>query len=242
MKKAKEDADRYALWLNNRYYWGDVLQEFHQVFIRVENETKGAMKTDTGVWIERFTTDTNLVLEPLAMASPGVSAGMPLPPGATGAGGTLPPGMGLPPGVGSGNGGNYPLGGEIRADIGVLTPDQINNKIRLQQQELARRNAGGTPGVAADAAPAAPATPAAARASKPGTNEVANISILCRAVILPKEDNNAEIALALERALKDDPMFDKDETQLAGSIDPIVEGSSTFTFGVRVKLKKPLKY
>jgi len=39
-------------------------------------------------------------------------------------------------------------------------------------------------------------------------------------------------------ALKDSPLFDKDETQLAG--DNNLDPNGTFTFGVKIKLKRPL--
>jgi hypothetical protein len=51
---------------------------------------------------------------------------------------------------------------------------------------------------------------------------------------------NSDIAYAVESALKADPLFDKDGTQLSGTIDP-VDATGTFTFGVNLKLKHPLK-
>ena len=69
------------------------------------------------------------------------------------------------------------------------------------------------------------------------------ITILCRAVNLTASglpSANSDIAFAVERILKDSPMFDKDETQLSGTIN-VDDATTTFTFGVNVKLKKPLK-
>jgi type IV pilus assembly protein PilM len=85
-----------------------------------------------------------------------------------------------------------------------------------------------------------PATAPAAAAA--GTNEVGKITIVCRGVdvanISGVPSANQDIAYALERALKESPLFDKDETQLAGDNNPDPNG--TFTFGVKLKLKRPL--
>jgi len=51
---------------------------------------------------------------------------------------------------------------------------------------------------------------------------------------------NTDIAYAVESALQQSPFFDKDETHLAGNIDP-GDVTGTFTFGVSVKLKHPIK-
>jgi hypothetical protein len=36
---AQRDAGQIATWMNDRYYWGDVLAELRRVLIRTENET-----------------------------------------------------------------------------------------------------------------------------------------------------------------------------------------------------------
>ena len=96
-------------------------------------------------------------------------------------------------------------------------------------------NPDGTPA----AAPGMAATPGAAAAI---TNDLSRITIVCRGVdvanISGVPSANQDIAYALERALKDSPLFDKDETQLAGDNNPDPNG--TFTFGVKLKLKRPL--
>ncbi len=93
------------------------------------------------------------------------------------------------------------------------------------------------PPVNPDGTPAATAGAAAA-----STNDLSRITIVCRGVdvanISGVPSANQDIAYALERALKDSPLFDKDETQLAGDNNPDPNG--TFTFGVKLKLKRPL--
>src|SRR5205807_5019391 len=54
LKKAQKDADQIIAWMDDRYYWADVLSELRRVLIRVEDQTKGRLHNDTGVWIEKF--------------------------------------------------------------------------------------------------------------------------------------------------------------------------------------------
>ena len=53
-KKSQQEADQFANWMQDRYYWADVLTELHRVLIVVEAETGAKLRTPTGVWIERF--------------------------------------------------------------------------------------------------------------------------------------------------------------------------------------------
>jgi type IV pilus assembly protein PilM len=95
----------------------------------------------------------------------------------------------------------------------------------------------------AEAAPATADGQPAVKKSKAGTNEVDTITILCRGVNLTTTapSANTDIAFAVERMLKEDPMFDKDETKLDPTIN-LDEATGTFTFGVNVRLKQPLKF
>jgi len=97
--------------------------------------------------------------------------------------------------------------------------------------------AAAAPGMAPGMAPGAAPTTAAA-----STNDLSRITIVCRGVDVANVSGvpsaNQDIAYALERALKDSPLFDKDETQLAG--DNNLDPNGTFTFGVKIKLKRPL--
>jgi type IV pilus assembly protein PilM len=83
--------------------------------------------------------------------------------------------------------------------------------------------------------------PGPLRGSTP--NVVDTIQITCRAVSLSSysASANTDIAYATERMLKADPLFDKDGTQLQGSIN-VDDAGGTFTFGVNLKLKQPLKF
>ena len=41
-------------WMNERYYWADVLSELRNIMTKVETGMKTKLRTDTGIWIEQF--------------------------------------------------------------------------------------------------------------------------------------------------------------------------------------------
>jgi hypothetical protein len=103
---------------------------------------------------------------------------------------------------------------------------------------------GGFPGPSAGDAGAA-ATPAGAPAGN--SNQVASVTLLCRGVSLTQvlasgnaASANTEIAFALESALRESPLFEAKETQLTQKVTED-ETTGTFTFGLTLKLKRPLK-
>jgi hypothetical protein len=100
---------------------------------------------------------------------------------------------------------------------------------------------GGFPGGDAGAA----ATPAGAPAAN--SNQVASVTIVCRGVSLTQAlaagnaaSANTEMAFALESALRESPLFEAKETQLTQKVTED-ETTGTFTFGLTLKLKRPLK-
>lgn len=185
-KKSQLEADQFANWMQDRYYWADVLTELHRVMIVVEAETGDKLHTPTGVWIERF-----------------VSA---------------------------------PLTDEAASGITGQPTSPFNNQIHrrpLPPQDPS-----------APAVPQPPPAPTSAAASKGAGKDISSITILCRGVDLSNASGvpsaNQDIAYAVEQALKTSPLFDPAETGLAGdnNSDPT---TGTFTFGVKLKLKRPLK-
>jgi hypothetical protein len=101
---------------------------------------------------------------------------------------------------------------------------------------------GGLP--AGEAAPGAATDPNAA-ATPANSNEVATVTLLCRAVDLTKvsgipADANLRIAYAFENEVKTNPLIDGDKTKLIHGPD-LDENSGTFTFGVNLALKRPIK-
>ena len=89
-------------------------------------------------------------------------------------------------------------------------------------------------------------SPDGTAAQMPGANTSTNtITLVCRAVDLTKFTGDAsannETAFAVESQLKASPMFDPNTTQLSGQIVPD-DSNGTFTFGIAITLKNPLKF
>jgi hypothetical protein len=85
LKKSKQEADQIVGWMQDRFYWADVLSELRSVLIRAEEKTKASYRAETGIWIEQLTTATPVATDPNAVIvnpiSPGGSAGSMAPPG-----------------------------------------------------------------------------------------------------------------------------------------------------------------
>ncbi|MDD5139323.1 MAG: type IV pilus assembly protein PilM [Verrucomicrobiales bacterium] len=74
LQAAQKEADQITTWLEQRYYWGDVLAQLRGVLIRSEDDVKkklSAQKSnvEVGIWIEQMTT-----LPDLQSASGGMMA------------------------------------------------------------------------------------------------------------------------------------------------------------------------
>lgn len=60
-KDAQAQAEQIATWMQDRYYWGDLLADMRQAFIRAENDVQKQLASEkpdvqAGVWIEQMTT------------------------------------------------------------------------------------------------------------------------------------------------------------------------------------------
>ena len=65
LQGTQKEADQITLWMEQRYYWGDVLQEIRAALIRSESDIKNKLSAkrtgiEAGVWIETFTSAPNL--------------------------------------------------------------------------------------------------------------------------------------------------------------------------------------
>jgi hypothetical protein len=67
LKKAKQDADQLVGWMQDRFYWSDVLAELRAILIRAEEKTKASYRAETGIWIEQLTTVSPVATDPNAM-------------------------------------------------------------------------------------------------------------------------------------------------------------------------------
>jgi type IV pilus assembly protein PilM len=96
----------------------------------------------------------------------------------------------------------------------------------------------GDAGASADGGAAAPKPKVAAN-----TNELAVINLTIRAVNLQsvKAQANNDLAYELQRGVQSSPLFDEKESQLSGTLEQVDENAVTFSFPLRIKLKRPIK-
>jgi type IV pilus assembly protein PilM len=206
-QSATNDLARVTTWMENRYYWADVLKEVRRVLIHVEELTKKKLYgNDGGIWVEQF----DATIPPVATdptGAPTSAPGAPLDvPGAV---------PGAPP----------------------PAPEEPNlEEMRLLQQRLG----GMPPGFAEQAAGATPL--AGSGMSMAGVTEISAVTLLFRAVSLTQvaASANTDIAYALLDELKASPLCEPNGTQFSTMIIPD-DATGTFTFGVIMTLKQPLK-
>jgi hypothetical protein len=113
------------------------------------------------------------------------------------------------------------------------------------QEAFRRRYGVGVPNAEPAAAPPpADAGAAPAPGKHGGTNET-SITIVFRAVSLTKVSGQPEadkaIAFSVLQELQQSPLFDKDGTTFSGAGITPDEQTSTVTFGINARLKRPLK-
>jgi FtsZ-binding cell division protein ZapB len=207
LKRTKDNLEQESLWLEERFFWADILLELRGALMRAEDTTRRKFGHDTGVWIETMNS-----LTPQSGSS------------------TYDPNL------------------QGAAASEVVTPTAQSAAFLARYGLMPGRGRmsaeGAVPGASMGEAGAA-ATPAGAPAGN--SNQVASVTIVCRGVSLtqsPLSGNaasaNTEIAFAFESALRESPLFEAKETQLTQKVTED-ETTGTFTFGLTLKLKRPLK-
>lgn len=222
LDKTRKQADQLVTWMNERYYWPEVLSELRQILVRVQSGMSTKLRTDSGVWIEKFLTTTPRGdIEVMGMG--GMAA--PEPAMAPRADGGMPEREAemFRRRYGIRSAGGAPPGPPPAPEPGAAPPPEPGAP---------------TPEGAVAAAPTGPVNYGPAG----NTNEVSAISITFRAVSLTQASPNAnsDIAFAVEDEIKHSRLFDPAATHLSPNLSPD-EPPGTFTFVVEVKLKKPLK-
>jgi type IV pilus assembly protein PilM len=107
-----------------------------------------------------------------------------------------------------------------------------------QLYKMQQGGAGGTEGAEGD-----PTATKKSTASTTSTNAV-SVDVKFRAVNLDKNGLNGQnniLAFAVEEAFKQDPMFDSSSTKLAGKVEDVETGTDTFTFSLKLTLKKQMQ-
>lgn len=192
LKKSTNDLGQVSLWMEDRYYWADVLAELRRVLARVEISTKQKLGTDTGVWIEQFT------------SRPGLGAAV---------------------------------------DMSMFSPEGPHMPIPTDYSRIPRGEFD-RPAPMLEGAPpvdgAMPPEGAPAVAHVGNTNETSTVQIVCRAVDVANNEARQIVPFALEKELRESPLFNPTNTVLSPEVTPDGSGT-TFTFGVTLGLKRPMK-
>jgi type IV pilus assembly protein PilM len=233
LKKSQADAGQITSWMEQRYFWANLLMQTRQLLLKVEDGQKRHLGTDVGVWIERFIT-----AEPRA-AEAGTDPNAP----AATAPGLTPPMMGEMSEAWRRRYGMYGPAGRMR--MPGMMPGMMPAPAPAPEPAGA---AVPPPGAPADGStpPATDPTTGLPVATEPvkNTNEVATITLLCRGVNLTSvsADANKVIAFAVLNELKACPLFDAEGTKFDEQQQYLLdETTGTFTFGLTVKLKQPLR-
>jgi len=70
LKKTQADGNKIVGWMEQRYYWAQVLSEMRNILVKVEGSVQREMGASTGIWIEQFRT-----VEPRADAGADLAGG-----------------------------------------------------------------------------------------------------------------------------------------------------------------------
>jgi len=194
MNKLQQEASQLTTWMEQRFFWGDVLTEMRRLLMQAEVERKQAMGVDNGVWVESFSSTV-----------PGLTAA--------------------------------PTA-EVEEESGSAQR-MYYNRLMMERYGLIPR---GSPLPSEGESTAATTT--SKTAAPASTNEISVITVKCRGLNLKKfsPTANDDLAFAVQDQLQKSSMFDKGGTKLSGSIEQVEETNSvTFSFGVTLKLKRPMK-
>ncbi len=55
--KLKKESEQISAWMQDRFYWADMLVDLRRVLMETETSTKASLGVDAGVWIETFAPD-----------------------------------------------------------------------------------------------------------------------------------------------------------------------------------------
>lgn len=217
LTKTRKDADQIISWIDQRYYWADVMGEVRAILAKVEKGMKDRLRLEgAGVWIETLAMAGARSEDELRAAIPADAAAQ----------------------VAAASPGASAAPAESAEDVQAR---------QRAAEAFARRYGirRGAPAAAptADAPPTgAPEAPVPVAKKKPKTdpNEINQITITFRAVGLASSDANKEIVYSVLNEIKTNPLFDPEYTSDNGNMGA-VEDPGTFTFGLTVALKRPFK-
>ncbi len=195
--KTRKDLDRVVEYLDNRYYWAQVLSELRtNVLMRVEVGMKAKYGTYTGIWIDQMITAAPRLEDQVA------TEGAPAP---------------------------------------TLSVDSMEVERRMRARYGLDNRASAEP-PPPQAAAAAGATGATAR-KKGDTNALDSITVTFRAIGLSaaSPDADKEVVYSVLNEIRNSPLFDPDKEVTHDVNMSNEETPGTFTFGIVIGLKRPLK-
>jgi type IV pilus assembly protein PilM len=224
LSKTKTEVQQVVTWMDDRFYWADVLSELRRLLIRVEQATKAKLRTDAGVWIEQMITAA---------------------PRAEGEGFAGLQGLGGP---------GAPGGGAMDVAAQQARFRERYGMRYGMEGRPGMRGPGPAPAPppmdqAAGAPPADGSVPGAgptSRKSKGDTNEIATLTLTFRAVSLKNASGEADadknIAFSVLQELQNSPFFDPDPQETHTTSEVVNdEQTGTFTFSIAARLRHPLK-
>jgi type IV pilus assembly protein PilM len=215
-------ADQITEWMEDRYYWTEIFQELRRCLIQVETQARAQLQADVGVWVDEFLTmerNTNIFL-------------------------TVAPALGEAPlqpwQTPSALRARYGPGGFSRSPSAYRSPSTYPRPGMSVDEPTAAAYA--QPAQAIDPATGLPIETTAVTGVAMNTNAVNIITVMFRAVdrSTVTAAANSTLAYAVQAELHNSPLFEQKETQLMGQIST-VENNGTFTFGMNLKPKRPLK-
>jgi len=204
LKNKQKETDQVVAWMDERYYWADVMTELRNMLIKVEAGMKNRYRADTGIWVDQFIT-----VAPRPESE-----------------------MGSTPADETATAAPAPSG---------PTPEQI---MMLRRRYGLDRPA---PGVSAESPPSmatAVGTTGSVSPRKSGdTNAIDSVTVTFRAVSLAwvSPEANKEIFYSVLNEIRNSPLVDAANTKDDGKGVSNDEPPGTFTFGISVALKRPLK-
>ncbi|HKS38662.1 MAG TPA: type IV pilus assembly protein PilM [Verrucomicrobiae bacterium] len=198
LNKLKQETGQLTEWVEQRFFWANVLSELRRVFMQAEAARKTASGIDSGVWIESFTSTT-----PGLTAAPSQEA---------------------------------PAESEAPSASQAYYQRLMMERYGLLPKGTAPATEGQDP-TTQDTTAAAPAT------TPTSTNEISVITVKCRGLNMKRHSPTAndDLVFAVEKEIQASPLFDPKDSKLSGPIENVDAKEITFSFGVTLKLKRPMK-
>ncbi len=258
---ATNNLGQISEWIHDRYYWGDVCAELRRVLARVEEGARQKLGVETGVWIEQFITKQGMGASSAYGFNPYGAAADPYG-GANPSAAPNPYGGGDPYAMPNPYGGQpaYPAAGGSEFGASPGYPDAMGGmpgQPAMDPNAQPMYNPDGTPMMNADGTPmmgvpmmnpdgtpaynpdGTPIMTPVGQSQDSGT-EYSKVTVVLRAVDVSPEAQQI-IPFAVQAELSASQLFNPATTVLSPQVTPDAT-TSTFTFGVTLGLKRPMKH